>query len=130
MDEQAIFAAVTEHTGVPEEKLERVFSIEDEVVKLSMNHTALGKSTADKARATALLIIVLRKIGMQADTPIELIRAECQRKLFCDGPNFSRHMSGVEGCVTKGEGKNKRFEPRTAGITAFPTLIDKVLGES
>ena len=132
VDERAVITAVSEHTGVPVEKLEQVFHVDNGVVKLSVNHTALGKNSAEKARATAQIITVVRKIGMgHNDTDFDLIRDECQRKHFYDSKNFaSAHMPGIDGFVVKGEGRNKRLEARTTGINAFPGLVDKVLGTS
>lgn len=132
VDEQAVIAAVAEHTGVPAEKLEQVFHIDNGAVKLSVNHNALGKNAAEKARSTAQIIAVVRKVGMgHNDTDFDVIRDECQRKHFYDSKNFaSSHLPGIEGFVVKGEGRNKRLEARTSGISAFPDLIDKVLGVS
>lgn len=132
VDEDAVIAAVAEHTGVPAEKLERVFHLDNGVVKILLNHTALGGNAADKTRATAQIITVVRKIGMgQADTDFDIIRDECQRKHFYDGGNFaSKHLPNIEGFAIKGEGRSKRLEARNGGVTAFSVLIDKVLGES
>ena len=132
VDEQAVIAAVSEHTGVPPEKLEQLFHVDNGAVKVSVNHNALGKNSADKARATAQIITVVRKVGMgHNDTDFDIIRDECQRKHFYDSKNFaSGHMPGIDGFVVKGEGRNKRLEARTSGINAFPGLIEKVLGDS
>lgn len=132
VDERAVIAAVAEHTGVPAEKLEQVFHIDNGAVKLSVNHNALGKNAAEKARSTAQIIAVVRKVGMgHNDTDFDVIRDECQRKHFYDSKNFaSSHLPGIDGFVVKGEGRNKRLEARTSGISAFPELIDKVLGIS
>lgn len=132
VDEQAVIAAVSDHTGVPAEKMEQVFHIGNGAVKVSVNHNALGKNSADKARATAQIITVVRKIGLgHNDTDFDIIRDECQRKHFYDSKNFaSGHMPGIDGFVVKGEGRNKRLEARTSGINAFSGLIDKVLGDS
>jgi hypothetical protein len=130
VDEQAVLAAVAEHTGVSAEMLEQVFHLDNGVVKLSVNHNSLGRNAADKTRVAAQIITVVRKIGMgEADTEFDVIRDECQRKHFYDGTNFaSKHLPGIEGFVIKGDGRKKRLEARTSGINAFPTLIDKVLG--
>lgn len=132
IDEDAVVAALSEHTGVPTEKLERVFHLDNGVVKILLNHTALGSNAADKTRATAQIITVVRKIGMgHADTDFDIIREECQRKHFYDGGNFaSKHLPNIEGFAVKGEGRNRRLEVRNAGLTSFPSLIDRVLGES
>lgn len=132
VDEDAVIAAVAEHTGVPAEKLERVFHLDNGVVKVLVNHSALGNTAADKTRAAAQIITVVRKVGMgYSDTEYDIIRDECQRKHFYDGGNFaSKHLPNIEGFAVKGDGRNKRLEARNGGLSAFPALIDRVLGES
>jgi hypothetical protein len=130
--EQSVRTAVADHTGVPVEKLEQVFHLDNGVVKIAVNHNALGRNAADKTRAAAQIITVVRKIGMgEADTDFDVIRDECQRKHFYDGSNFAnKHLPGIDGFVIKGDGRKKRLEARTAGISAFPALIDRVLGSA
>lgn len=132
LSEQAVIAAVADHTGVSVENLEQVFHLDNGVVKLSVNHNALGKNAADKTRAAAQIITVVRKIGMgHPDTDFDTIRDECQRKHFYDSKNFAnKHLPGIDGFVVKGEGRSKRLEARTSGINSFSALIDKVLGQS
>jgi hypothetical protein len=132
VDEHAVIAAVSEHTGVAVEKLERVFHLDSGVVKILVNHTALGSNAADKTRAAAQIITVVRKVGMgHADTDLDIIREECQRKHFYDSKNFaSKHLPSIDGFAVKGEGRSKRLEARNGGLTAFPGLVDRVLGES
>lgn len=131
-DEETVIAALVEHTGVPAEKLEKVFHVDTGVVRLLVNHNSLGTNAADKTRTTAQIITVIRKIGMgHADTSFDVIREECQRKHFYDAGNFaSKHLPNIEGFAVKGEGRNKKLEARNGGINAFPALVDKVLGES
>lgn len=122
---------MSEHTGVAVEKLERVFHLDNGVVRILLNHTALGSSAADKTRAAAQIITVVRKVGMgHTDTDFDIIREECQRKHFYDSGNFaSKHVPNIDGFAVKGEGRNKRLEARNGGLAAFPVLVDKVLGE-
>lgn len=131
VDEETVMAALVEHTGVPVDNLERVFHLDNGVVKLLVNHNALGSNAADKTRATAQIITVIRKIGMgHADTSFGVIRAECDRKHYYDAGNFaSKHLPNIDGFAVKGEGRNKKLEARNSGIKAFPALIEKVLGE-
>ncbi|MGV1080835.1 MAG: hypothetical protein ACOYD1_13500 [Candidatus Nanopelagicales bacterium] len=85
VDEDAVIAGVSEHTGVPVEKLERVFHLDTGAVKILVNHSALGANAADKTRAAAQIITVVRKVGMgHTDTDFDIIRDECQRKHFYD----------------------------------------------
>lgn len=132
VDEHAVIAAVSEHTGVAVEKLERVFHLDDGTVRVLVNHTSLGRNAAEKTRAAAQIIAVVRKVGMgHAGTDLDIIREECQRKHFYDSGNFaSKHLPNIDGFTVKGEGRNKRLEVRNAGLAAFPDLVDRVLGES
>jgi hypothetical protein len=132
VDEHAVIAAVSEHTGVAVEKLDRVFHLDNGVVKILVNHSSLGSNAADKTRAAAQIITVVRKVGMgHADTDFDIIREECQRKHFYDSGNFaSKHLPNIDGFAVKGEGRSKRLEARNGGLAAFPVLVDKVLGES
>jgi hypothetical protein len=132
VDEAAVVAAVADSTGVSVAKLERLFHIDDGVVKILVNHVALGSSEAEKARTTAQIVTVVRKVGMgEADTPFDVIRQECQRKHCYDLRHFgNKHMPNIAGFAVKGDGRAKRLEARNGGVTAFPALVDKVLGES
>ncbi len=132
LTEDEVIAAVAEHTGVPVERLERVFHLDDGSPKLLLAGNRLGNSAAEKTRATAQILTVVRKVGMgQPDTSYDVIRAECERLHFYDSKNFaSQHLPRIEGFGTKGAGHGRRLEARNGGIAAFPTLIDRVLGES
>jgi hypothetical protein len=133
VDEDAVMAAVAEHTGVDVEKLERLFHIDGGSIKLLVNHSALGSSVSEKTRNTAQIITVIRKIGMgHADTAFDLIRQECERKHYYDAKNFAyKHMTNIEGFAVKGDGRgSKRLEARNSGINAFAALVDKVAGEA
>jgi hypothetical protein len=132
VDEAQVMSAVSEHFGISADRLEQVFHVDAGVVKLTVNHTKLGASTADKTRTAAQVVTVVRKVGMgQADTPFDIIRAECERKHHYDSKNFvTKHLPNIPGFVIKGDGKNRRLEAKGGGIAAFPALIDKILGES
>ncbi len=130
MDEDEVMRAVSEETGVPVEKLEAVFHVDDGVVKLNGPSARYGSSTADKARSIALIVTVVRKLGMgQSDTPYTVIKTACDSKHAYDSKNFApKHMPNVVGCVVKGDNRNRRLEAKGAGIAAFSEVIDKVLG--
>lgn len=132
IDEAVVMAAVEEHTGVPIDRLERLFHVDGGVIKIKVNHTALGSSTAEKARNTAQIITVVGKIGMgRAATPFEVIRKECDRKHYYDPRHFAnKHMTLIDGFSVKGDAReSKRLAPTNGAITAFPALVDKILGE-
>lgn len=132
VNEGEVMAAVSEETGVTVEKLEKVFHIDSGVVKLVGLGAKYGSTTADKARNIALIVTVVRKLGMSdGDTSFEVIKDACDSKHAYDSTNFApRHMPSVTGCVVKGDRKNRRLEAKGAGITAFSDVVDKVLGGS
>lgn len=130
--EEEVIQRVSDETGVPVEKLEAVFHIDGDVVKLIGPHGKYGSSTSDQARNVARIVTVVRKLGMRhADTSFETIKDACESKHCYDSKNFaSQHMPKIDGFVVKGDGRNRRLEAKGGGITAFPDLIDKVLGIS
>jgi hypothetical protein len=131
-EESAVIAAVASETGVPADKLERLFHIDEGVVKLIPGQGSLGSSTAEKARAIAQVVTVVRAVGMsEPSTAYDAVRDECKRKHCYDGKNFaSLHMGTVPGFVTKGDGGSRRLEMKGGGLASFPALVDKILGES
>lgn len=130
--EEEVIQRVSDETGVPVEKLEAVFHIDGEVVKLIGPHGKYGSSTSDQARNVARIVTVVRKLGMgHADTTFETIKDACESKHCYDSKNFaSQHMPKIDGFVVKGDGRSRRLEAKGGGISSFPDLIDKVLGIS
>lgn len=130
--EEEVIQRVSDETGVAVEKLEAVFHIDGEVVKLIGPHGKYGSSTSDQARNVARIVTVVRKLGMgHADTTFETIKDACESKHCYDSKNFaSQHMPKIDGFVVKGDGRSRRLEAKGAGISSFPDLIDKVLGIS
>lgn len=130
--EEEVIQRVSEETGVAVEKLEAVFHIDGEVVKLIGPHGKYGSSTSDQARNVARIVTVVRKLGMgHADTTFETIKDACESKHCYDSKNFaSQHMPKIDGFVVKGEGRSRRLEAKGGGISSFSDLIDKVLGTS
>lgn len=132
IDEAEVVNAVAEETGVPAENLEQIFHVDQGVVKLIGSGSRFGSSTADKARNIALIVTVVRKLGMgKQDTSFEVIKGAVDSKHAYDSKNFApRHMTTVTGCVVKGDSKSRRLEAKGAGISAFASVVDKVLGIS
>lgn len=128
--EDDVVQKVCAEAGVDVEKLEQIFHVDDGVVKLIGQHTKYGSNTADRARTVAKIVTVVRKLGMgHSDTPFDVIKDACESKHCYDSKNFApKHMPRIDGFVVKGEGKSRRLEVRNNGISAFPDLIDKVLG--
>ncbi|MBE9404747.1 hypothetical protein IOE58_11330 [Brachybacterium sp. Marseille-Q2903] len=132
VSEEEVLQRVSDETGVPVDKLEGVFHIDGEVVKLIGPLGRYGSSTSDQARNVARIVTVVRKLGMgYADTPFGTIKDACESKHCYDPKNFaSQHMPKIDGFVVKGEGRGRRLEVKSGGISSFPELIDKVLGNS
>ncbi|MEV7633169.1 hypothetical protein AB0N64_12255 [Microbacterium sp. NPDC089318] len=130
--EEEVIHRVSDETGVAVEKLEAVFHIDGEVVKLIGPHGRYGSSTSDQARNVARIVTVVRKLGMgHADTTFETIKEACESKHCYDSKNFaSQHMPKIDGFVVKGDGRSRRLEAKGGGISSFPDLIDKVLSIS
>lgn len=132
VDEAIVMEALAEETGVPVEKLERVFHLDGGTVKLLGSSSKYGATTTDQARAVAQIVTVVRRVGMgQVDTSFEIIKDACESKHCYDHKNFvSHHLGKLDGFVIKGEKKARRLEAKGAGIAAFSGVIDTVLGES
>lgn len=130
--EADVLQRVAEATGVPVERLEKIFNVDDGVVKLVGQHTRYGANTSEQARTVAQLATVVRKVGMgHGDTPFDVIKQACESKHCYDSKNFAyKHMQGIDGFVVKGENKSRRLEARGSGISAFTGVVDKVLGTS
>lgn len=101
--EEEIVRRVSVETGIPVDKLETVFHIDGDVVKLIGPHGRYGSSMSDQARNVARIVTVVRKLGMgHADTSFETIKDACESKHCYDSKNFaSQHMPKIEGFVVR-----------------------------
>ena len=128
--EDAILDKVETHTGVSREKLEELVHLDDGVLKVSIPGIKLGKSNADKTRAIAQIITIVRGFGLdEAETSVELVRAEAQRLKCYDQANFSSQIKVLNGYLITGSGTNRRIRAKSAGIQGFPAFVDTLLGE-
>ncbi len=133
VSEAEMFERISAETTVPVQRLELLFHVDDGVVKLIGPVAKYGKNTATQARNIAQIVTVVRKLGLdEADTSFEVLKEACMNKHCYDSSNFaSQHMKVLpSGFVTKGDGKNRRLEAKGPAITAFPVLVDSVLGEA
>jgi hypothetical protein len=91
----------------------------------------LGKNNAEKTRAIAQILTIVRGFGLdEAETSVEVVRAEAIRLKCYDSANFSSQLGKLSGFVITGSGTNRRIRSKAAGIQAFPGLVDSLLGES
>lgn len=129
--ESAILDKVEQHTGVSREKLEELVHLDDGVLKVSLPGIKLGKNNADKTRAIAQILTIVRGFGLDEDeTSLELVRAEAQRLKCYDSANFSSQVKVLNGYLITGSGTNRRIRAKSGGINGFPSFVDSLLGES
>jgi hypothetical protein len=129
--QKEIFDRVVTHTGVDREKLEGLVHLDGDVLRVSIPGIKLGKTNAEKIRAVAQILTIVRGFGLEEDgTAVELVPAETVRLKCYDKANFSAHLGKLNGYVITGSGSNRRIRAKAAGIQAFPAFVDTLLGGS
>lgn len=129
--ESTILDKVEQHTAVSREKLEELVYLDDGVLKVSLPGIKLGKNNADKTRAIAQILTIVRGFGLGEDeTSLELVRAEAQRLKCYDSANFSSQVKALNGYLITGSGANRRIRAKSGGINGFPAFVDSLLSES
>jgi hypothetical protein len=131
VSEAEIHDKVVAQTGVDRLKLEDVVHLDGGVLKVSIPGIKLGKNNAEKTRVIAQILTIVRGFGLdEAETSVEIVRAEAIRLKCYDSANFSSQLGKLSGFVITGSGTNRRIRSKAAGIQAFPGLVDSLLGES
>jgi len=128
--EQEMLEEVARQTGVSVERLEQLVMLEDGDLKMVLTTKDLSqKSNAEATRIIARILTVVGLYGLgRADTPFEMIRAECDRLKVYDSKKFaSDHLPSIDGFAVRGD-KKRRLEARRPGLKAFPALVDTLLG--
>lgn len=129
VSEDEIYDRVVKQTGVDRTDLEQIVHLDDDALKVSLPGLKLGANNAERARAVAQILTISRGFGLEeSETPLELIRAECDRLRVYDQGNFSSHMKALTGFVVIGTGQNRRVRAKGPGIAAFPALVESLLG--
>lgn len=129
--ESTILDKVEQHTGVSRDKLEELVHLDDGVLRVSLPGIKLGKNNADKTRAIAQILTIVRGFGLVEDeTSLELVRAEAQRLKCYDSANFSSQIKVLKGYLITGSGTNRRIKAKSGGITSFPAFVTRLLGDS
>ncbi|MBA2529703.1 MAG: hypothetical protein H0V19_07040 [Euzebyales bacterium] len=73
----------------------------------------------------------MRGFGLdEAETSVELVRAEAQRLKCYDQANFSSQLGKLTGYQVTGPSSSRRIRAKSAGIQAFPGFVDSLLGDS
>ncbi|MPZ84331.1 MAG: hypothetical protein GEV28_29625 [Actinophytocola sp.] len=122
---------MVQQTGVDLEKLEQVVHLDGDTPKVSLAGIKLGKNNAERTRVVAQILVMTRGFGFEEnETPLEVVRAECDRLKVYDSANFSSTMKALNGYVITGTGQSRRLRAKSAGVTAFPGVVDRLLGDS
>jgi len=129
--EGELFEKVEQQTGVTKERLSEIVHLDDGALKVSIPGIKLGKNNAEKTRAIAQILTIVRGFGLEeAETSLELVRAEAQRLKCYDQANFSSQVKVLSGYLITGAGANRRIRAKAGGIQAFAALVDNLLGTS
>ncbi len=129
--EDEMYQKVVEQTGVDLALLERVVHLDDDGPRISIAGLKLGRSNSERARAVAKVITIVRGFGLdENETPLEVIRDECERLKVYDIANFSTHMKALDGFVINGTGSGRRLRPKGPGIAGFASLVEKIVGDA
>lgn len=131
LSEEEIFNRVVTHTNVDRAKLEELVHLDDGVLKVSIPGIRLGKTNAEKIRAVAQILTIVRGFGLEEDgTAVELVRSETIRLKCYDKANFAAHLGKLNGYVITGSGTGRRIRAKAAGIQAFSAFVDSLLGSA
>lgn len=127
--EAEMYDRVVQQTGVDREKLERIVHLDIDGPRVSIAGIKLGKNNAERTRVVAQVLAITRGFGLsESDTPLEVIRAECDRLKVYDLNNFSAQMKALNGYVITGTGQGRRLRAKGTGISAFAGLVDDLVG--
>ncbi|MFI6098691.1 hypothetical protein ACIA8G_24300 [Lentzea sp. NPDC051213] len=127
--ENEMYDLVVQQTSVDREKLERIVHLDVDGPRISIAGIKLGKNNAERTRVVAQVLAITRGFGLgESDTPLEVIRAECDRLKVYDLNNFSAQMKALNGYVITGTGQGRRLRAKGNGISAFAGLVDDLVG--
>jgi hypothetical protein len=130
LDGDEIHDRVATHTGADRALLEQLVHVDGDSVRVSIPGLRLGRNNAERARAVAQVLTIVRGFGLEENgTPLDAIRAECERLKVYDSANFSSQLKALNGYVTTGTDRNRRLRAKGAGIEAFPALVESLVGD-
>jgi hypothetical protein len=131
VSEDEMYAKVVAQTEVDQAKLEDLVHMDDDGPHVSIPGLKLGRSNADRTRAVAQILTIVRGFGLgESGTLLDVIRAECERLKVYDQTNFARQVRALDGYVITGAGPNRRLRAKGPGIAAFSNLVDSLPGAS
>jgi hypothetical protein len=128
VSEEEMYARVAQQTGADGDKIEHM---DGDVPKITIPGLKLGKNNAEKTRAIAQILTIVRGFGLgENDTPLDVVRNEATRLKCYDSANFAAQLSKLDGFVLTGSGQSRRIRAKASGIQAFPALVDRLIGEA
>ena len=128
--EDVMYDRVVTQTGAGRAKIEQLVHMDNGVPTITIPGMRLGKNNAEKTRAIAQILTLVRGFGLgEADTPLEVVRNEAIRLKCYDSANFTAQLSKLDGYVITGSGQNRRVRAKANGIQSFPALVDVLVGE-
>lgn len=133
LSEDELLQKVAAGTGAELDVLTNLVHLEDGGLRISIPGIKMGKNNADKTRMIARIFTIVRAFGLnEDDTLVEMVRDEAQRLKCYDSANFSSQLKVLQGqgYVIKGAGGNRRIQAKGTGISEFPGLVSKLLGDS
>ncbi|MFT4083111.1 MAG: hypothetical protein QM638_11045 [Nocardioides sp.] len=131
VSEDYMYDQVAAQTGVQRDKIERLVHMDDDGPRITIPGMKLGKNNAEKARAIAQVLTIVRGFGLgENDTSLEVVRGEVVRLKCYDPANFTAQLSKLDGFVITGSGQTRRIRAKASGIQAFAGLVDRLVGET
>jgi hypothetical protein len=128
VSEDEMYDRVVSQTDVDRDKLELLVHLDDDGPRIDMAGLKLGKNNAERTRAVAQILAIVRGFGLGEEaTEVSIIRDECNRLKVYDSANFASQVGKIPGFVLSGSGSNRKIRPRGPGIQAFPALVDNLI---
>lgn len=128
VSESEMYDKVAAQTDADRQKLELLVHLDEDGPRIDVAGMKLGKNNADRTRAIAQILTIVRGFGLDEDaTHLDVIRKECIRLKVYDQGNFSSHVSRLEGFVLSGTGTNRKIRARGPGIQSFAGLVDDLI---
>jgi hypothetical protein len=120
---------IAQRTGADATKLPYVYDLDDDDVSVIVKRSKLGSGDSAATRELALLYCAARQAAdYGAQTSIELVRSRVEDMGVYDGPNFSKHIKGVDGLTVKGSGNARECKVTQHGFEEAGKLIARITG--
>lgn len=131
VDPEEFYEKIADETGVDRDKLERLIHFDGATPRLNLPARKLGDNLKSRMVAVAQILPVARHYGLdENETSTRVVREECDRLKCLDAKNINTYLGDLDGITYAGPRDNKVLKVRPAGVTAFVTTVDNLLGEA